>query len=95
MAGKGSPKGVRQGGRKPGTPNKATAEIKALAQAYTADAMAELSRLALGAESEQARVSAIKELFDRGYGKAAQAITGADGGPLQIVPVLNVMVEKP
>jgi hypothetical protein len=30
MAGKGSPKGVRQGGRKPGTPNKLTGEVKAM-----------------------------------------------------------------
>lgn len=28
MAGKGSPKGVKQGGRKPGTPNKLTTEVK-------------------------------------------------------------------
>lgn len=76
MAGKGSPKGVKQGGRKPGTPNKVTAEIKTLAREYTEDALKELARLATGAESEQARVSAIKELFDRAYGKATQLIGG-------------------
>jgi len=30
-------------------------------------------------------IQAIRELFDRAFGKAPQAITGEDGGPLQIV----------
>lgn len=30
MAGRGSPKGVRQGGRKKGTPNKITTDLKAM-----------------------------------------------------------------
>lgn len=64
-AGKGRPKGV---------PNKATADIKALAQTYSAEAMQTLFRIAMTSESDQARVSAIKELFDRGYGKAKQSI---------------------
>lgn len=40
------------------------------------------------------KVDAIKEIFDRVEGKPAQAITGPDGGPVQIQPVLNVLVEK-
>lgn len=84
MAGKGSPKGKRQGGRKPGVPNKATATLRELAQQYIPSALVELARLANEAESESARVAAIKELFDRAYGKAPQAHTGADGeGPIQ------------
>lgn len=67
--------GKREGaGRPAGAPNKATAEVMALAQQYTEDAVKELARLALHAESEQARVSAIKELLDRGYGKSKQAL---------------------
>ncbi len=78
--------GKRPGaGRKPGTPNKATAEIKAIAQKYTPKAMEELSRLALKATSESARVAAIKEIFDRGYGRAVQSINACeDGAPLVI-----------
>ena len=74
-------KGRKTGGRVAGVPNKATRELKDLARTYTASAIKELARLALKAESEQARVSAIKELFDRGYGKAAQAVehSGAIG----------------
>lgn len=68
------PKGAKFGGRKAGTPNKATREIKELAQSYAPASMKELARLAKAAESETARVAAIKEIFDRAYGKAPQAI---------------------
>ncbi|HET6926049.1 MAG TPA: hypothetical protein VFI48_04260 [Hyphomicrobiaceae bacterium] len=64
-------------GRKKGTPNKVTAEIKELAQKYGPEAIAELTRLATRAESEAARVAAIKELLDRGYGRAVQSIEGS------------------
>lgn len=72
-AGKGRPKGAR---------NKATAEVKALASKHGPAAIKELSRLATHAESEAARVSAIKELLDRAYGKSVQAVehSGPDGG---------------
>lgn len=71
------------GGSRKGRPNKATADIKALAREYTLDAMKELARLSREAESEPARVAAIKELFDRGYGKATQPISGdADMPPI-------------
>ena len=61
---------VKVGGRKAGTPNKATADVKALAQSYAPEAIKELARLATSAQSEQARVAAIKEILDRAYGKA-------------------------
>lgn len=83
MAQKGKPKGLaKSGGRKKGTPNKVTKEIKELAQLHAAAAIKELARLMIEAESETARVSAIKEILDRGYGKAPQAITGGDGEAL-------------
>lgn len=71
---RGSKPGERRGGRRAGTPNKATADIKALAMQHAASAMTELARLATKAESEAARVAAIKELFDRGFGKAKQSL---------------------
>ena len=37
----------------------------------------ELIRLATKAESEAVRVAAIKEMFDRGFGKATQPIEGS------------------
>ena len=67
--------GKREGaGRKAGAPNKATAELQDLARQYTEDALRELARLALQATAESARVAAIKEILDRGYGKSKQPL---------------------
>lgn len=75
-AGKGRPKGAR---------NKATADVKAIASQYSEAAIKELARLATKAESEAARVSAIKEILDRAYGKPAQAVHHSDpeGGAIK------------
>ena len=67
------------GGRKQGTRNKATAEIRELAQACAPAAIAELARLCLHAKTEATRVAAIKEILDRGYGKPTQPIAGDPG----------------
>jgi hypothetical protein len=76
-------KGIKTGGRAPGTPNKATAEIKALARESAPKIVTELARLALKADSEQVRVAAGRELLDRGYGRPAQVLTGEeDKGPI-------------
>lgn len=82
--------GVKTGGRVKGSLNKATVEIKTLAQEYGPAAIARLALLSgltdkPGSESEQTQLGAMKELLDRGYGKSAQAITGADGGALQVL----------
>jgi hypothetical protein len=67
--------GARPGaGRKPGSQNKATAEIRDLARNYAPEAIEELARLAMGAMSETARVAAIRELLDRAYGKPKQEL---------------------
>lgn len=71
---KGSPK-TPGSGRKKGSLNKATADVKALAGKYSEAALKELARLSVKAESETARVAAAKEILDRAYGKATQAIT--------------------
>ena len=77
---RGSKPGEHRGGRKAGTPNKATRDIRELAQVHSVEAVHELAKLAglvegiKGAESEQARIAALKELLDRGYGKATQAV---------------------
>jgi hypothetical protein len=75
----------RRGGRQKGTPNKATADIKALAQPHGASAIAALAQMAgliagvPAAESEATRVAAIKELLDRGFGRATQPVAGDTG----------------
>lgn len=73
-----------KGGRPKGQRNKATAEIKAIAQKYTVEAMKTLTDILKNGQSEQARIAAARELLDRGYGKPAQAVTGDGGGPIVI-----------
>lgn len=65
--------GNRGKGRVKGVPNKATAELKELAREYTAEALAALVGV-MRDGSDTAKVSAVKELFDRGFGKASQAV---------------------
>ena len=62
--------GRKTGGRQPGSPNKATAEVRAFASQYGEAALIELARLVGEAESEQARISACNSILDRAYGKS-------------------------
>ena len=80
---KGTPK---TGGRKAGTLNKATASLQDLARVYTPQCVAVLAGIMNDPASPQAaRVSAARELLDRGYGKPPQAHTGEDGkGPVSV-----------
>ena len=78
--------GARPGaGRKAGVPNKATAEIKEIAQQYTDKAIKALADVVENSESDAARVSAANSILDRAYGRPSQsvAISGADGGPVR------------
>lgn len=68
-------KGQKTGGRTKGTPNKATADVKAAAQKYTPGALRTLAAIMRSSESDAARVAAAKELLDRGHGKAPQDTT--------------------
>ena len=71
--GRGRPRGQpKTGGRKPGTLNKVSADIRELAGQHGPAVIAELARLATESDSEPVRVSAGRELLDRGYGKPAQ-----------------------
>jgi hypothetical protein len=74
-------------------PNKIPREIKELAQVYTADGIQQLAAMAglipglSGSTMDTARIAAIKELLDRGHGKAPQGVTIAgddEGGPVKI-----------
>jgi hypothetical protein len=95
--------GRREGaGRKLGVPNKATADIKALARDYGPAAIRQLAELAgltsrPGVPNVAVRVAAMKELLDRGYGKATQLIGSDEERPLAIAfewaPALNPQSE--
>lgn len=66
-------KGIKTGGRKIGVPNKATADIKFIAQEYTENAISVLVNIMKHGETEASRVAAAKELLDRGHGKSKQS----------------------
>jgi hypothetical protein len=75
--------GNRGKGRPKGAVNKTTADVRALAQEYGARAIASLASIMENEEQPAAaRVSAAKELLDRGFGKSPQPITDGDGGSL-------------
>ena len=71
-----SPSGPSPGGE---PPDDATLAIRDAIRAHVPEAIRELARLAQGAASEQARVSAINALIDRGYGNLKHASEGDDG----------------
>ncbi len=86
-------KGKKTGGRVAGTPNKATADIKAAARVHGAEAIELLWTLARTSETDGTRVAAIKEILDRGYGKASQPIDGdGNGGPI-VQRIENVIID--
>lgn len=66
--------GRKTGGRVAGTPNKATADVKAAAQQYTSEAVEALARIMRTSESDAAKVAAIKEILDRAHGKPKQSM---------------------
>lgn len=78
---RGSKPGEHRGGRKKGTPNKVTIELKDAARRYTQDALDALVEV-LADGSDAARVAAAREILDRGYGKASQVIGNDPDNPL-------------
>ena len=58
----------------PGGRPKVLGEVQELARQHAPAVIVELARLALKAKSETARIAAIRELLDRGYGRSRQAI---------------------
>jgi hypothetical protein len=73
--------GKKTGGRKKGVPNKATAEVKALAMSYVPAVIREMARLSRKGKSEMTRVAAGRELLDRALGRPPQSVdlTNSDG----------------
>lgn len=69
---RGSPK---FGGRKSGTVNKLTKELRQAAQDHAGDALAALVEVMTKSDNHMARIRAACEVLDRGYGKSTQHIT--------------------
>jgi hypothetical protein len=84
---------VRAGGRAKGTLNKVTVELKELARLHGPAGIERLAKLAMHSKSEMTSVAAIKELFDRGYGKAPQPHDGdGQGGPVVVKVITGVRI---
>jgi hypothetical protein len=71
----------------PGGRPKVLGGLQELARQQAPSAIAELARLALKAKSETARIAAIRELLDRGYGKPRQSmeVAAPAGDPLDLL----------
>ncbi len=80
----------KTGGRRKGTPNKTTAELRGAAQQYTLAALEGPAQIARTSESDAAKVAAWKAILDRGHGRPAQAIqVGADPDSVPVVFSMN------
>ena len=64
---------TKAGGRKKGTPNRVTAEIKAAFQKH-GDELVEALLALTRSDDERVRLGAIQACLDRGWGKPAQAV---------------------
>lgn len=82
--------GNRGKGRPKGAVNKATKDIKELARALAPDATKRLSEL-LKSENEGVALGAVKEIYDRAYGKATQKIGGDEDAPIRVVTRIELV----
>ena len=57
--------------------------LRQTALGYTAEAIDIVASLMRNAKAEAIRLAAAREVLDRGLGKPSQAITGANGGPIE------------
>lgn len=97
MAARGKPKGhPKTGGRVKGTPNAVTLEVRELCQQHGPEVIKILMEVARKGETSQARVSACKELLDRGYGRTPQHVnlSGDGGGPVRWLVERNIVEPK-
>ena len=65
---------IKTGGRKAGTPNRTTAEVRQLAMNRAAEAIDLIADLMKNSQNDAVRLQAAKELLDRCCGKSADAI---------------------
>ena len=89
----GSKPGIRRGGRKKGTPNKATVGLKAAFQKHEKALVKGLLALTKS-KDETIRIKAFQACLDRGWGKPVQAISGPDGEKVAFSFTMIVAPEK-
>lgn len=85
-------KGRKTGGRVVGTLNKVTREIKEIAASMAPAATKRLGEL-LKSTNEAVALGAIKEIYDRAYGKPTQKIAGdSDEAPITFTEIVRRIV---
>lgn len=85
----------KTGGRQAGTPNKATADVKAVAGSYTTAALETLASIMQdGTAPHSARVSAANALLDRAVGKPRQELEHA-GSEDPVTVIIREFVKPP
>ena len=65
--------------------------VRELARQYTAQAVETLASVMTTSPIDSAKVAASKELLDRGWGKAEQAITGLDGAAMEVISRIELV----
>lgn len=80
-------------GRPKGALNKATADVKLAAQAYTEEALKTLAKIMKTGASEAARVAAANSILDRGHGKPKQTIDGPGPNGEHLQRVVNEIID--
>ena len=86
----------KTGGRQPGTPNKATADVKAVAGSYTTAALATLAEIMQdSAAPHSARVAAANALLDRAVGKPRQELEHAGSEKEPLTVIIREIVKPP
>ena len=79
------------GGRKKGTPNKATAGLKAAFQEHQEELVKGLLALTKS-DDEHVSLGALKACFDRGWGRPPQPMTDAEGEGPTIVEIRRIII---
>lgn len=65
---------------------KTTEDLRSLARGYTHLSITTLARIVAETKANAgARVAAAGIILDRGWGKAPATLTGADGGPINVI----------
>ncbi len=76
--------GRKTGGRRKGTANKATAEVRAAFQLHGDELVGALLALTKS-DDERVRLGAIQAALDRGWGRPTQAISGDPEQPNRLI----------
>ena len=81
----------KAGGRKKGTPNRVTAEIKAAFQKH-GDELVQALLARTRSDDERVRLGAIRAALDRGWGRPTQAVDL--GGEMAITRIERTIVDS-